>query len=81
MNLRDFARILAGVDEVLAPTRFELIVTAVRERDDETATLRRIIESPRVDGLILGRTRTRDVQVAYLLDRDRPCVALGRSGG
>lgn len=75
-----FLDILTGVDEVLAPTRFELIVTAVRDRDDETATFRRIVESRRVDGLIFGRTRTRDARIAYLLERDFPFVALGRSG-
>ncbi len=75
-----FLDILTGVDEVLSPTRFELIVTAVRERDDETATFRRIVESRRVDGLIFGRTRTRDARIAYLLEREFPFVALGRSG-
>ena len=75
-----FLDILTGVDEVLSPTRYELIVTAVRERGDETATFRRIVESRRVDGLIFGRTRTRDARIAYLLERGFPFVALGRSG-
>jgi LacI family transcriptional regulator len=75
-----FLEILTGVDEVLSPTRFELIVTAVRERDDETTTFRRIVESRRVDALIFGRTRTRDARIAYLIERSMPFVALGRSG-
>jgi len=75
-----FLEVLTGVDEVLSPTRFELIVTAVRDRGDETATFRRIVESRRVDGLIFGRTRTRDARIAYLLDCGMPFVALGRSG-
>jgi LacI family transcriptional regulator len=74
-----FLDVLAGIDDALRETRYELIVTAGREGADEVESLRRMVEGRRVDGVIFGRTRSRDPRIAYLLDAKFPFVALGRS--
>jgi LacI family transcriptional regulator len=45
----------------------------------EIDAFRRLVERQRVDGLLFGRTRKQDERIAYLLSRDVPFVAFGRS--
>jgi LacI family transcriptional regulator len=45
----------------------------------EVDVFRRLVERQRVDGLLFGRTRRHDERIAYLLTRDVPFVAFGRS--
>lgn len=76
-----FLRMLSAIGPVLAASGLDLLVTTARPDADELRAYRHLVDSRKVDGFLLARTRHRDERIAYLLDQGVPFVAHGRSGG
>jgi LacI family transcriptional regulator len=74
-----FLDMLSGVDEAVDGTDYQVIFASGRSVEREIDAFRRLVERHRVDGLLFGRTRRQDERIAYLLERDVPFVAFGRS--
>lgn len=74
-----FLDMLMGVEEELADTPFQVIVASARSVERELECFERLVDKLRVDALLFGRTRRDDPRIAYLLARDIPFVAFGRS--
>jgi LacI family transcriptional regulator len=74
-----FLELLATLDQKLRETGRTLAVFAASTREEEPEIVRSIVEDRLADGLVLGRTRTGDERVRYLLDRAFPFVTLGRT--
>lgn len=74
-----FLDMLSGIDEALTETDYQIIFASGRSVEREIDAFRRMVERHRVDGLLFGRTRRKDERIAYLLERDVPFVAFGRS--
>jgi LacI family transcriptional regulator len=70
---------LSAVGPALEAARLDLLVTTARPGADEIRAYRKLVESRKVDGILLARTRCHDERIAYLLDQDFPFVAHGRS--
>jgi LacI family transcriptional regulator len=74
-----FLDMLAGVNDAFEGTDFQVIVASARSVEGEIDVFKRLIERQRVDALLFARTRRQDERIAYLLERDIPFVAFGRS--
>ena len=74
-----FLRMLSAIGPALAKARLDLLVTTARPGADEMRAYRHLVESRKVDGILLARTRRHDERIGFLLDRDFPFVAHGRS--
>lgn len=74
-----FLNMLSGIDEALDGTNFQVIIASGRTVETEIDVFRRLVEKQRVDALLFGRTRRKDDRIEYLLERDVPFVAYGRS--
>jgi LacI family transcriptional regulator len=74
-----FLDMLSGIDEAVDGTDYQIIIASGRSVEREIDAFRRLVERHRVDGLMFGRTRRHDERFAYLLERDVPFVAFGRS--
>lgn len=72
-----FLELLSTLDHHLREKGLHLAVFAARERDEEAAIVRQIIEERLADGLILGRTRKGDPRVELLLETGLPFVTFG----
>lgn len=76
-----FLRMLSAIGPLLAAAGLDLLVTTARPDADELRAYRHLVDSRKVDGILLARTRRRDERIAYLLDQGVPFVAHGRSEG
>ena len=74
-----FLNMLTGVTEALDTTNYQVIIASARSVDTEIDVFKRMVERQRVDAVLFGRTRRQDERIAYLLDKDVPFVAYGRS--
>lgn len=74
-----FVDMLVGVNEVMDSNGYQVIVASPRGAETEIDLFKRLIERRRIDALIFGRTRRQDERIAFLLERDIPFVAFGRS--
>lgn len=74
-----FLDMLMGVNEVMDNSGYQVIIASARSVDTELDVFKRLIERQRVDALLFGRTRRQDERIAYLLEREIPFVAFGRS--
>jgi len=74
-----FLDMLCGIEEEFAKTRFQVIIAAARSVEQEMECFERLVNKLRVDALLFGRTRRHDERIAFLLDRNIPFVAFGRS--
>jgi LacI family transcriptional regulator len=74
-----FLEMLVGVNEAMDDSGYQVIVASSRSVEAEIDVFKRLIERQRVDGLLFGRTRRHDERISYLLERDIPFVAFGRS--
>ncbi len=72
-----FQNALMGVCEIAQACDYDVIVTSVRE--NEIASLRRMIVNKKVDGVVLTRSVLRDPCVAYLKETGVPFVLIGSS--
>jgi len=70
-----FQRCMAGVCEVTMVTDYDILISLVYE--DNISHLKRIVDSKKVDGIILGRTLVDDIAVKYLLSKNIPFVTVG----
>jgi LacI family transcriptional regulator len=74
-----FLEMLVGVNDTMETNGYQVIVASAKSVDAEIGLFKRLIERQRVDALLFGRTRRQDERIAYLLERDIPFVAFGRS--
>ncbi|MBF6595705.1 MAG: LacI family DNA-binding transcriptional regulator [Thermaceae bacterium] len=74
-----FLELLTGLGEGLAEAELDLLVTTCPPGPQELACYQRLVESKRVDALVIARTRRHDERIRYLLQRQTPFVAHGRS--
>lgn len=74
-----FLDMLSGIEEELAETRFQVIITSARSVEQEMECFERLVMKMRVDALFFGRTRLDDERIKYLIDKDIPFVTFGRS--
>jgi LacI family transcriptional regulator len=75
-----FSELLAGIGNEAAEQDLDLLVsTRSPDEEEERETYRRLVNSRRVDGLLVVRTRREDWRVAYLAEQGLPFVAFGRS--
>lgn len=74
-----FLELLAGLGEGLSEVGLDLLVSTSPPGPQELSHYERLVEGRRVDGLVIARTRRQDERIAYLLKRQVPFVAHGRS--
>ncbi len=74
-----FSELLAGIGNEAAEHNYDLLVSTCAPGPKELQGYHRLVEERRVDGLLVVRTRRRDPRIAYLLEREFPFVAFGRS--
>jgi LacI family transcriptional regulator len=74
-----FLRMLAAIGPALAQANLDMLVTTARPGAEELRAYRQMVETRKVDGLLLARTRRRDERISYLLDHGMPFVAHGRA--
>lgn len=72
-------RIILGISRVLVPTNYHLVVMPLIRNADVMEPVRYFVETSAADGLIFTHTQPHDPRVRYLLDRDFPFVAHGRT--
>ncbi|MBN1285409.1 MAG: LacI family DNA-binding transcriptional regulator [Anaerolineae bacterium] len=72
-----FSELLAGIGNQSAERQFDLLVGTQAPGPNEIDAYRRM-ESGRVDGLIVVRTRQNDVRIYHLQETGMPFVAFGR---
>lgn len=75
-----FLPLLTGIDAVLAPAGYAVLVAGAAPDEQEIDALRRLVEGRRVDAVILTRVRVGDPRAAYLRRQGFPFVMLGRDG-
>lgn len=74
-----FSNFIAGVGDEASHQHHDLLVSMASPGPQEEATYRRLVQSRRVDGFVLVRTRISDWRVECLLEEGVPFVAFGRS--
>lgn len=72
---------VSGLGKGLAANGLDLFLSVVPEGGSELETIRRLVDSGRADGLVLARIAENDARVSYLIDRNVPFVAHGRTLG
>ena len=75
-----FLPLLTGIDAVLAPMGYAMLVAGAAPDGQEIETLRRLVEGRRIDAAILTRVRIDDPRADYLRRQGFPFVMLGRDG-
>lgn len=70
---------VTGLSEGLAARGSDLMIATAPEQEPEIEVLRRLVQSRRVDGVVLTRIAEDDPRVRFLLDQGLPFVALGRT--
>jgi len=74
-----FLSVLDGLRRKLLERRLDLAVFLHGQDEDTFGSLRRIMERGLVDGVIISDTLQVDPRIDYLLQKQRPFVAFGRS--
>jgi LacI family transcriptional regulator len=74
-----FSELLAGIGNKAAELGYDLLVSTRPPGPQEKVVYEKLIDGGRVDGFIIVRTRCQDQRVDYLLSRDFPFVAFGRT--
>ena len=74
-----FAEVLDGIRRVFEEHGHELAVFLYAGGDDPFAHMRRIAERRLADGLVIADTLRTDPRIDYLLEKEIPFVAFGRS--
>jgi LacI family transcriptional regulator len=76
-----FSEFLAGIGNKAAELGFDILVSTRPPGDQEMEAYRSKVQSRRVDGFIVVRTRRHDARIEYLRDENFPFVAFGRTEG
>ncbi|OAN67066.1 substrate-binding domain-containing protein [Sphingomonas sp. TDK1] len=74
-----FMALLEGVQNGLSEHDLDLAVLLARKGEDALTFLRRHVSRGTVDGWVLSGTQYEDSRIPFLLDRDIPFIALGRT--
>jgi LacI family transcriptional regulator len=75
-----FLPLLTGIDAVLAPAGYAVLMAGAAPDCHEIDALRHLVEGRRIDAAILTRVRVDDPRAAYLRQQGFPFVMLGRDG-
>jgi DNA-binding LacI/PurR family transcriptional regulator len=74
-----FVNFLTGLCDEIASQSLDLMVTSCPpDSEEEKEQYQRWVQSRRVDGIVLNRTRVQDWRIEYLLENKIPFVSLGR---
>jgi len=71
--------LLDGISEAIYARNWDLTVAMARSTQDEFAIIDRLVQSGRVDGLILSRTLVDDPRIDRMLELGIPFVSHGRT--
>ncbi len=74
-----FMSVFAGVQSVFKAHHLDLVVLLCPFDDDPYEHLRRVVSRRFVDGLFISATQRHDQRIDYLIEREIPFMALGRS--
>ena len=74
-----FSEFLAGIGNKATELGYDILVATRPPGEEELRAYRDIVQSYRVDGFILVRTRRNDCRIQYLLETGFPFVAFGRT--
>ena len=74
-----FMALLEGLQNGLSEQDLDLVVLLARKGEDALTFLRRHVSRGTVDGWVLSGTQHEDPRIPFLLDRNIPFVALGRT--
>jgi DNA-binding LacI/PurR family transcriptional regulator len=72
-----FGQLLAGMEEVLAPRGYALVMSIVRDIDAEILTYERLVSDQRIDGAVLVDPRADDPRYGVLVELGIPAVVVG----
>lgn len=72
-----FSELLAGIASKAADQGFDLLVSTCKPGPIETQTYQRLINSRRVDGIIVARPRWQDERIELLLEKEFPFTVIG----
>ncbi|KAA3647326.1 MAG: LacI family transcriptional regulator [Chloroflexi bacterium] len=76
-----FSEFLAGIGNKAADFGYDLLVSTQPPGEREMHAYKQAVESRRVDGFVVVRTRMNDERINYLRGIDFPFVAFGRTHG
>lgn len=76
-----FSELLAGIGNKAAALGFDLLISTRAPGEQETESYGKIVDSGRVDGFIIVRTRKKDARIELLLERGFPFTAFGQTDG
>ena len=74
-----FSEFMAGIGNRAAKLGYDILVSTRAPVEDEMIAYRDMVQSYRVDGFILVRTRRDDERIDYLCEQGFPFVAFGRT--
>ena len=72
-----FSELLAGITSEATTHGFDLLVSTCKPGPEEELVYQRLINSRRVDGMIVARPRWRDSRIELLLEKKFPFVVIG----
>ncbi len=72
-----YSELLAGVANAAAEFEFDLLTATCTPGPEETWVYKRLINSRRVDGVIIARPRWRDIRIQLLLEKAFPFAVIG----
>ena len=76
-----FSELLAGIGNAASEHDYDLLVSTCPPGEHEMETYEKFVQSQRVDGFIIVRTRVNDERILYLDSIGFPFVAFGRVSG
>ena len=76
-----FSELLAGIGNKAADHGYDLLVSTRPPGEAELLAYQQMVQSRRVDGLVVVRTRRQDDRIDYLRSVQFPFVAFGRTEG
>jgi LacI family transcriptional regulator len=74
-----FSELLAGIGNEAARHGYDVLLSTVAPGPAEIEVYRRQVQSRRVDGMLVVRTRSQDPRIAYLVKAGFPLVAFGHT--
>nr|WP_239550862.1 LacI family DNA-binding transcriptional regulator [Halanaerobacter jeridensis] len=72
-----FQEVLKGVSSITSKNSFDILIATNHEGEDDLDVLKRIVQTQRVDGLILTRSKKDDEGIKYSKEHNIPFVLIG----
>lgn len=72
-----FQEVLKGVSAITSQNYFDILIATNHELEDDLDVLKRIVQTQRVDGIILTRSKKDDEGIQYLREHNIPFVLIG----